>query len=37
MAVRISGYDQTHFTPEGARWFAPRLFDLVVGAVGSTP
>jgi peptidoglycan/LPS O-acetylase OafA/YrhL len=31
--VRISGWDQTHFTVAGAKWFAPRLLDLVVGAL----
>jgi peptidoglycan/LPS O-acetylase OafA/YrhL len=35
IAVRISGWDQTHFTPEGARWYAPRLFDLVRSACAS--
>jgi len=34
ITVRISGWDQTHFTPTGATWFAPRLLDLVVGALG---
>ena len=27
--VRIEGWDQTHFTPEGAAWFAPLLLDRV--------
>ena len=37
--VRISGYDQTHFTSVGATWFAPRLMDLVVSVVqaGASP
>ncbi len=34
VTVRISGWDQTHFTPAGARWFAPRLLDLVAAAAG---
>ena len=33
VTVRISGWDQTHFTVAGAKWFAPRLLDLVVGAL----
>ena len=35
VTVRISGWDQTHFTSAGAQWFAPRLLDLVMGALGS--
>ena len=35
VTVRISGWDQTHFTVAGAKWFAPRLLDLVVGALRS--
>jgi hypothetical protein len=35
ITVRISGWDQTHFTMAGAQWFAPRLLDLVVGAIRS--
>jgi peptidoglycan/LPS O-acetylase OafA/YrhL len=31
--VRVPGWDQTHFTDQGATWFAPRLLDKVVAAL----
>jgi hypothetical protein len=35
--VRVTGYDQTHFTAAGAAWFAPRLFDRALAAINGTP
>jgi hypothetical protein len=32
--VRHSGWDQTHFTPAGAEWFAPRLLDKAMATIG---
>jgi peptidoglycan/LPS O-acetylase OafA/YrhL len=32
--VRMSEWDQTHFTPAGAEWIAPRLLDLSLSAFG---
>ena len=39
IAVRLPGADQTHFTSDGAIWFAPKLFDRVLAAVknGTSP
>jgi len=37
ITVRISGYDQTHFTAAGAQWFAPRFLDLVVASLEAGP
>ena len=31
--VRLSGWDQTHFTGTGATWFAPRLLDEAMASV----
>jgi len=31
--VRLSGWDQTHFTTAGAAWFAPQLLDMAMAAV----
>jgi hypothetical protein len=36
VAVRTPGWDQTHFTDQGATWFAPRLLDKVVAALRAT-
>jgi peptidoglycan/LPS O-acetylase OafA/YrhL len=33
LEVRFAGWDQTHFTSDGALWIAPRLIDLAVTAV----
>ena len=33
--VRISGWDQTHFTVEGARWIAPTIADAIMHLASS--
>jgi peptidoglycan/LPS O-acetylase OafA/YrhL len=33
IAVRLTGYDQTHFTDAGSTWFAPRLLDRALAAL----
>jgi peptidoglycan/LPS O-acetylase OafA/YrhL len=37
LEVRYAGYDQTHFTSDGAAWMAPQLLDMVVDAVNEQP
>jgi peptidoglycan/LPS O-acetylase OafA/YrhL len=31
--VRLTGYDQTHFTDAGSKWLAPRLLDRALAAL----
>ena len=36
MEVRYAGWDQTHFTPAGSAWLAPKIFDDALAALGGS-